>query len=118
MRTVHRVAYELAVGPIPDGLCVLHSCDNPPCCNPAHLSLGTHTENMKHKMDRGRWGGGAGKRRPEISNSEIAALYENGLNIYQIATRFGMDQQSVRGRLLKAGVALRRPGRRPEGAHV
>jgi hypothetical protein len=38
----HRVAYMLSIGEIPDGLLVLHACDNPPCCNPDHLNVGTH----------------------------------------------------------------------------
>ncbi|MFB9187253.1 HNH endonuclease signature motif containing protein [Dactylosporangium sucinum] len=51
----HRVAWEVANGqPIPDGLQVLHSCDNPPCCNPAHLSIGTQAENMQQMVARGR----------------------------------------------------------------
>jgi len=43
----HRVAWEITNGPIPDGLLVCHSCDNPPCCNPSHLFLGTNAENMR-----------------------------------------------------------------------
>lgn len=49
----HRVAWELANGPIPDGLWVLHLCDNAPCCNPAHLYLGTPHDNLRDQYDRG-----------------------------------------------------------------
>lgn len=50
----HRVVYFLATGKDPAGSSVLHSCDNPPCCNPKHLSLGTDRDNMDHRRQRGR----------------------------------------------------------------
>jgi hypothetical protein len=51
----HRVAHMIASdGPIPEGMSVLHSCDNPSCVNPGHLSLGDHLQNMKEMKNRGR----------------------------------------------------------------
>lgn len=50
----HRVAWEDTYGPIPDGLNVLHRCDNPPCCNPSHLFLGTQQDNVDDARAKGR----------------------------------------------------------------
>jgi hypothetical protein len=52
--TAHRYAWILKHGEPKDGLHILHKCDNPPCCNPDHLRLGTHDENMAEMLARGR----------------------------------------------------------------
>lgn len=51
----HRVAYRMKTGHDAGKLCVLHRCDNPPCCNPAHLYEGTKGQNVRDAVERGRW---------------------------------------------------------------
>lgn len=50
----HRIAYLLAIGPVPDGLFVCHACDNPPCCNPRHLWTGDAAANVADRVTKGR----------------------------------------------------------------
>ena len=59
-KAAHRLSWELANGrPIPKGSVVLHACDNPPCVRPDHLSVGSHSDNAKDAIGKGRpWSGG------------------------------------------------------------
>lgn len=50
----HCVSYIDCNGPIPDGMLVRHRCDNPSCCNPLHLEVGTQKQNLRDAVDRGR----------------------------------------------------------------
>jgi len=58
----HRVAWELANGPIPAGMEVCHKCDRPPCCDPEHLFIGTHTDNMADMAAKGRAHNGCARK--------------------------------------------------------
>lgn len=67
-RLAHRVCYRNTRGPIPSGLHVLHSCDNPLCVNPSHLWLGTNLDNVADKVAKGRQAAGersGGRTHPE-----------------------------------------------------
>ncbi|HEY1248627.1 MAG TPA: HNH endonuclease [Nitrososphaera sp.] len=91
----HRVAWEKVIGPIPKGMLVLHRCDNPPCCNPAHLFLGTTADNVRDRTEKGRWKGGAPKKLTNEQEKEITELYSSGLTQREIANMFNVSQDTI-----------------------
>jgi hypothetical protein len=103
--SAHRVAFELANGSIPIGYMVCHVCDNPPCCNPRHLMLGTAKSNAcdmliknrqktPHTAARGE-GNGMAKLSEEKAR-EIRRLYAGKLkNQYELAEMFGVSQVAI-----------------------
>lgn len=70
----HRVSYQEFVGPIPDGLHVLHSCDNARCINPEHLRAGTNDDNVADRHERGRWASMKGRRNPNWKHGKYTNL--------------------------------------------
>lgn len=96
----HRVAWQIKNGPIPDGLFVLHSCDNPPCCNPQHLFLGTHLDNMKDMWAKGRKISPKTTLTEEVV-SEIRQLGRQGnLDLRELGKRFGIHKDHA-GRIMR-----------------
>lgn len=80
---LHRLMWELVHGPIPGGLQVRHVvCDNPPCCNPAHLALGTNQDNMNDRNRRGRQAKGSAINTAKMTPMKVRnarRLYATGL---------------------------------------
>lgn len=133
MWLAHRVAWELERGPIPPGMCVLHRCDNPPCCNPEHLWLGTNADNMADRDAKGRGARGdrngvrlhpeihiASRPRGERNGSakltgsqvgEIRAWVGRGFTRAAVAKEYGVSRttvsQIVSGLLWRAVPGLR-----------
>ena len=119
----HRIAYVLANGPIADGKIVLHSCDNPSCCNPNHLSLGSHAENSRQREERGRGNKPRGenhflKKNPSLilrgtrhggsklrdfEVLQIRKLHKEGLRCAQIAKLFTTVRYKTIHKIIKGG---------------
>ena len=91
MAKVHRVMYEAAHGPIPEGGQILHRCDVRLCCNPDHLFLGTNEDNHADKAakDRGR------KRLTHAKAKEIRAMAASGVRLTRIAAQFSVHPGTV-----------------------
>lgn len=113
----HRRAYELSFGPIPDGLWVLHKCDNPPCVNPAHLFLGTNADNVADRTAKGRTVSvrgprpGSGRKLSRTVVDDIRELLRQGETCGGIARQYGMSRQAISS--IKNGHAWVDPVARP-----
>lgn len=100
----HRIAYRLANGqdPPPETPFVLHHCDNPPCCNPAHLYAGTQADNVRDAVRRGRTSGnptrGAAAPNARLTADQVCAIREyrkQGEFYREIAARFDISPSTV-----------------------
>ena len=110
---VHRVAWAFAHGgsSMPEGYEVAHTCDNPPCCNPAHLWQATHRENHEDSVGKGRRSHGGARprvltwemvRRMRQQRQDEGRTYRNLATEYGIS--FGMVAQIIRGESWNEGM--------------
>jgi hypothetical protein len=94
-RMAHRMIYEIAKGPIPAGLRICHSCDNPPCCNPRHLFAGTAKDNSLDMASKERAG------RNKLTGEQVVAIRADPRVTRGIAADYGISQSNVS--CIKAG---------------
>jgi hypothetical protein len=108
-KQAHRVAWHLTHGPVPDGLCVLHRCDNPPCVNPAHLFLGTHLDNVRDCFAKGRGRPPHSERhnKAKLTLAAVAVIRSSPHESSQsLAHRFGVTTRTIW--LVRSGRTWRR----------
>lgn len=94
----HRFSHELFVGPILKGMLVCHTCDNPPCCEPTHLFLGTFSDNAKDRHQKGRTSPNWRSSTTKLTEEEVRHIRhwkERGGTRNEIATKFDIDPSTV-----------------------
>ena len=97
----HRFSWWIYFGQPPAGMCVLHKCDNPACCNPSHLFLGTQADNMADKVKKGRHLSVRGEAHSsaKLSNSDVIAIRKRlatgGEFQKDIARAYGVSPQLI-----------------------
>src|SRR5678815_1991382 len=93
----HRVAWTEQRGEIPEGMCVLHHCDNPPCVNVDHLFLGTKFDNNMDKITKGRANMPAGERhfKTTLTQEDVRAIRNSSATNAALAKQYGVVHQTI-----------------------
>lgn len=95
-RLAHRLAYYCAHGFFPpDGLIIRHTCDNPRCCNPAHLLEGTRADNMRDRDERGRTSRGEKHWKAKLTEADVRTIRSSRETQAALARRFGVTILSI-----------------------
>lgn len=95
-RYAHRIAWETAHGPIPEGMVVMHACDNPPCVNVEHLHLGTQADNIADMNAKGRGKSGPPDRTHCRRGHEFTTESSGTRNGYRYCRTCNADRERMR----------------------
>lgn len=90
-----RALYEHKFGPIPDGMWVLHTCDNGACVNPKHLYLGNRQDNENDKIKRNRTCEGEKNGQVKLTEEQVKAILKDDRSYYRIAKVYGMSKRQI-----------------------
>jgi hypothetical protein len=91
----HRIAFFLTKGLIAEGLIVCHTCDNPPCCNPDHLWLGTHADNADDKVNKGRSRKGVAHPRAILTEQDVVKIRADPRGARTLARIYGVARSTI-----------------------
>jgi hypothetical protein len=96
-KKAHRLAWEQANGPIPDGMCVCHRCNHKPCVNPDHLYLATSRQNTIDAYRDGLITPAVGERHSQskLTEAEVLEVRASTLSGRQLAHRYGVDPMTI-----------------------
>lgn len=97
--SVHRFSYEAAYGAIPEGFLVLHRCDNKLCVRPGHLFLGTHQDNARDMVSKGRSRKGETHHAARLTREDVAEIRrryaQGGITHRALAQQYGVGQMQI-----------------------
>lgn len=93
----HRLAYTLGVGAIPKGMQVLHKCDNPLCCNPDHLFLGNHKDNINDRIEKDRTARGEQSGTHKLTDEQVLYIKQHPKPVprKRLAIEFGVGVTTI-----------------------
>ena len=94
-QTTHRVSYEMYHGPIPEGMKVCHTCDNPPCVNPEHLFLGTQKDNIQDCVKKKRIARGEKQGHSKLKEAQVRAILKDERSQREIAKTYNVAQPTI-----------------------
>lgn len=99
----HKLAYRIFVGAVPQGYVVMHTCDNPACCNPKHLRIGTQKENVQDALLKGR--------RPQNPDTVSKIKAEDAISILTIESNISSRKLAKKYGVTRHAIELIRSGK-------